>query len=67
MDYLKKCFSRSDRQGRAVSDPLGRLGRHVRGPQLGISTLIIVVALYFTLFLNKRAGRESLRARPDLR
>ncbi|MER2021344.1 MULTISPECIES: phosphoethanolamine transferase [Stenotrophomonas] len=60
MDYLKKCFSRSDRQGRAVSDPLGRLGRHVRGPQLGISTLIIVVALYFTLFLNNAFFAEVI-------
>ncbi|WP_313036477.1 phosphoethanolamine transferase [Stenotrophomonas acidaminiphila] len=52
MRYVKKYLNHSWKLGGNGSNPLGRLGRPLRGPQAGINTLIVIVALYFTLFLN---------------
>ena len=52
MRYMKKYLNHSWKLGGNGSNPLGRLGRPLRGPQAGINTLIVIVALYFTLFLN---------------
>ncbi|MGE6654264.1 phosphoethanolamine transferase [Stenotrophomonas sp. NPDC077426] len=60
MHYVKTEFNRGSSRGGLGSDPLGRLGKPICGPQLGVNTLIIIVAMYFTFFLNSAFFAEVI-------